>query len=495
MTILNADDLVSGASSPLDRVPRVRPRVALVSGGLGVYWAQFEGLLGRLEDSAAEVARRLTEAGADVADFGFVSDPVEGAAVGERVRRHGPDLVVLFVATYLTSAQVLPVFQHGGAPVLLVCLQPGASMDHERFGTGDWLGYAGSAALPEMCAALERLGLPVRSVAGHLGDARAWEKINRVVRAAAVTAKLRRGRYGLLGHLYPGMFDIASNLTSVCSTLGGHVEILELDDLRRLFDEVEEAQTEAKLREIESVFEIAPGTDLDNVRFQARAAVALDRLVDEYSLDTLAYFHMGNSDDVYGRLATALPLGATILSTRGIPTVTEFELRAGIAMMVTGLLGGGGAFTEGQALDFDRGHVELGHNDAADASITSSRPLVRSLEVFHGKAGGGASVEATIRPGPVTQFSIGELRDGRLRFVASEGLAVPGPALRIGNTTTRVDFGCDPGDWTEAWAESGSTHHWSMGTGHLAEDIAAVADLLGVEFVRIQPTPLPGGNN
>ena len=96
---------------------------------------------------------------------------------------------------------------------------------------------------------------------------------------------------------------------------------------------------------------------------------------------------------------------------------------------------------------------------------------------------------------PVTQFSIGELRDGRLRFVVSEGLAVPGAALRIGNTTTRVDFGCDPGDWTEAWSESGSTHHWSMGTGYLAEDIAAVADLLGVEFVRIQPTPLPGGNN
>lgn len=495
MTIPNAAELVADVSDVAPPVPRAKPRVALVSGGLGVYWTQFDGLRGRLESSAAEIARKLSGAGAEVADFGFVSDPVQGAAVGERVRRHGPDLIVLFVATYMTSAQVLPVFQHGGAPVLLVCLQPGASMDHERFGTGDWLGYAGSAALPEMCAALERLGLRARSVAGHLEDPRAWEKIGRVVRAAGVTANLRRARYGLLGHLYPGMFDIASNLTSVSSSLGGHVEILELDDLRRLFDEVGEAQTDAKLEQIESVFEIAPGTDLANVRFQARAAAALDRLVDEYGLDTLAYFHMGNSNDIYGRLATALPLGATILSTRGVPTVTEFELRAGIAMLITGMLGGGGAFTEGQALDFDRGHVELGHNDAADASITSSRPLVRSLEVFHGKAGGGASVEATVKPGPVTQFSIGELRDGRLRFVASEGEAVPGPALRIGNTTTRVDFGCDPGDWTEAWSESGSTHHWSMGVGHLAADIATVADLLGVEFVRIQPSPFSEGKH
>ncbi|MFV0453142.1 MAG: arabinose isomerase, partial [Propioniciclava sp.] len=266
-----------------------------------------------------------------------------------------------------------------------------------------------------------------------------------------------------------------------------HVEILELDDLRRCYEAVSDADAEARFRVVDEVFAITEGTDLENVRFQSRVSVALDHLLQEYALDTLSYFHMGNSDDIYSKLATAFPIGATLLSTRGYPTVTEFELRAGVAMHITSMLGGGGTFTEGQALDFDRGHVELGHNDAADASITSDRPVLRSLEVFHGKAGGGASVEATVRPGPVTQFSIGELHDGRLRFIASEGEAVPGPGIKIGNTTTRIDFGADPGDWTDAWATSGSTHHWSMAVGHLAADIEAVASLLGVEYVRIQP--------
>ena len=476
------------ATSDLTRPIEVaRPKLALVAGGLGVYWGQFAELLPTLTRSAATISERLTAAGADVIDFGFVSDPAEGSGAAERIRVANVDLIVVFVSTYMTSAQMLPIFKYGGAPVLLLCLQPGTSMDHENFGTGEWLAFAGSAGLPEMGVALERLGLPVRSVSGHLHDERAWAKIERHVRAVGVVANLRRSRFGLLGHLYPGMFDIASNITSGYSTFGGHVEILEMDQLRAHYDEVTHAEVADAIVAVESAFRLAPNVDRENIAFQAKVAVALDHLVADYRLNSLAYFHMGNSDDIYSRLATAFPIGATLLSSRGIPTVTEFELRAGIAMLITGQLGGGGTFTEGQALDFDRGHVELGHNDAADARITSNRPLLRTMEVFHGKSGGGASVEASVRPGPVTQFSIGEMRDGTLRFIASEGTAVEGPAIKIGNTTTRIDFGCDPGDWTDAWAQSGSTHHWAMGAGHLAADIEAVADYLGTAFVRVQP--------
>ena len=47
--------------------------------------------------------------------------------------------------------------------------------------------------------------------------------------------------------------------------------------------------------------------------------------------------------------------------------------------------------------------------------------------------------------GPVTAFGISQGRQGDLRFVVSEGTVRPGPLLQIGNTTSRVDFGCDPG--------------------------------------------------
>jgi L-arabinose isomerase len=86
----------------------------------------------------------------------------------------------------------------------------------------------------------------------------------------------------------------------------------------------------------------------------------------------------------------------------------------------------------------------------------------------------------------VTLFGIGQERDGRFRFVTSEGEVVDGPVLSIGNTTSRVDFHGHPGEWTDAWSMSGVGHHWALGTGHRTRSLRAVAELLGIEAVSIR---------
>jgi len=110
---------------------------------------------------------------------------------------------------------------------------------------------------------------------------------------------------------------------------------------------------------------------------------------------------------------------------------------------------------------------------------------LRGLGVFHGKRGWGVSVEFDVKHGPVTAFGLAQLRDGRFRFVVAEGTVVDGPLLQIGNTTSRIDFGRDPGEWCDAWSASGAAHHWSLGTGHRAEELTALAELLGTEMVQV----------
>jgi len=85
-----------------------------------------------------------------------------------------------------------------------------------------------------------------------------------------------------------------------------------------------------------------------------------------------------------------------------------------------------------------------------------------------------------VSPGPVTACGLAQERDGALSLVAAEGAVVPGPLLQIGNTTSRVDFGRDPGEWTDDWSASGVAHHWALGTGHRIRELRAVADLLGL---------------
>ena len=461
---------------------RRRTRIGLVAGGLGTYWPQFPGLLSRLQSSARSVAQRLGELGGEVVDAGFVSDAQEGAAAAERLRTADCDLIVLFLATYLTSSMVLPIAQRTGTPVLVLDLQPSERMDHENFDTGDWLAYCGQCPVPELGNVFRRAGIPFRSVSGYLHQDAAWQRVGRWVDAAHVRAALRHARHGLMGHLYPGMLDVSTDLTLLPTTFGSHVEVLEFDDLRVRVEQVTDTETEDRVELARKLFTVDDSVAIDDFVWGARVSVALDRLVDDFALDSLAYYHRGLAGEQHERLGAGMILGASLLTARGIPAAGEYELRTSVAQLITQSVGAGGSFCEIQALNFADNVVEMGHDGPAHLAVSARDPLLRGLGVYHGKRGWGVSVEFDVRPGPVTLLGLGQDRDGTLALVASEGTVVPGPLLAIGNTTSRVAFGGDPGEWVDAWSATGVGHHWSLSTGHRAATYRAAADLLGIPF-------------
>ena len=429
-----------------------RAKVGLVAGGLGAYWPQFPDLLPQLQRSAARVSERMRALDCDVVDVGFISDASDGAQAAERLRAAGCDLIVGFLTTYMTASMLLPIAQRSDAPVLLINLQPTESMDHANFDTGQWLAYCGACPLPEMGNTFLRAGIPFRSVSGYVEDERAWAKITRWIKAAGVRGALRQGRHGLMGHLYPGMLDVSTDLTLVPVNFGGHtIAAGGTYTLTNTFGD-----PDATVQD-------------EDFRWAARVSVGLDALVRDFALDSLAYYHRGLEGETHERLGAGMILGASLLTARGIPAAGEYELRTSLAMLIVDRLGGGGSFTEFQALNFRDNIVEMGHDGPAHLAISDKRPLLRGLGVYHGKRGWGVSVEFDVKHGPVTAFGIAQQRDGVFRFVASEGNVVPGPLLRIGNTTSRVDFGCDPGEWTDAWSATGISHHRSS-AGRVAGD-------------------------
>ena len=484
---MSATDIAAAVavSERLHRIDVPRPRIGLVGGGLAAYWPQFPGLHDQVLASTARVAERLAGFGAEIVDAGFVDLPAQAGPAGDKLRAAGCDLVVYFVPTYLTSSMVLPVAQRTGAPVLILNLQPSASMDHATFDTGRWLAYCGACPVPEIGNTFLRAGIPFRSVSGHLDDARAWSKVERWVRAAGAARALRTARFGLMGHLYPGMLDVSTDLTLLSTHFGSHVEVLEFDDLRECVNAVSPDEVEAVLDRAHEVFDLDASVDPDDLRWGATVAAGLDRLVADLALDAMAYYHRGLAGELHERLGAGMILGSSLLTARGIPAAGEYELRTSVAMLLLDRLGAGGSFTELQALDFDRGHVEMGHDGPAHLAISDGRPLLRGLGTYHGKRGWGVSVEFDVAHGPVTALGLAQLRDGTLKLVASQGTVVDGPHLQIGNTTSRVDFGVDPGDWTDAWSGSGVGHHWALGTGHRCDDLKAVASLLDIELTVI----------
>ena len=485
MSVAPTHGAASNASDLITPRDRRKTRIGLVAGGLGTYWPQFPQLRPQLEESARYVSGRFAEMDAEVTDAGFISDAQEGAVAAEKLRRADCDLIVLFLTTYLTASMVLPIAQRADAPVLVIDLQPTEKMDHASFGTGDWLAYCGQCPVPELGNVFRRAGIPFRSVSGWLRQESAWQRIEHWINAAHVRAALRHARHGLMGHLYPGMLDVSTDLTLLPATFGSHVEVLEFDDLRVRVDEVTADQVAERTAAVREVFAFDPSVDEDDLAWGVRVSLGLDRLVADFELDSLAYYHRGLDQEIHERLGAGMILGASLLTARGIPTTGEYELRTTVAQLVTEVVGAGGSFCEIQALNFEDGVVEMGHDGPAHITVSNQDPLLRGLGTYHGKRGWGVSVEFDVKHGPVTLLGLGQDQDGALSLVASTGTVVPGPLLQIGNTTSRVDFGRDPGQWVDDWSASGVGHHWSLSVGNRVADYRAAASLLGIDFRQV----------
>src|SRR5947209_2930586 len=258
--------LAEATTSGLDRIPLRPTKVGLVAGGLGAYWPQFPDLLPQLQASARRVSERMRALDCEVVDVGFISDAEDGARAAEELRVAGCDLIVGFLTTYMTASMLAPIAQRSGAPVLLINLQPTEAMEHATFDTGQWLAYCGACPLPEMGNTFLRLGIPFRSVSGYVEDERAWARIGRWIAAAGVRGALRTGRHGLMGHLYPGMLDVSTDLTLVPANFGGHMEVLEFDDLRVRVDAVSDAQVDQRMALARDVFQLDDSVVEDDFR-------------------------------------------------------------------------------------------------------------------------------------------------------------------------------------------------------------------------------------
>jgi L-arabinose isomerase len=281
------------------------------------------------------------------------------------------------------------------------------------------------------------------------------------------------------------MLDVQTDPTLLSATFGSHVEVLEFDDLRHRVEKVTEAQTRERVELARRIFTVDDSVVDEDFAWGATVSVALDRLVEDFGLDTLAYYHRGLDGEQHERLGAGMILGASLLTARGVPAAGEFELRTSLAQLASQSVGAGGSFTEIQALNFEDGVVEMGHDGPAHLALSARDPLLRGLGVYHGKRGWGVSVEFDVRHGPVTLLGLGQDADGSLSFITSEGTVVPGPLLEIGNTTSRVDFGRDPGEWVDAWSATGVGHHWSLAVGHHGADFGAAASLLGIDHREV----------
>jgi L-arabinose isomerase len=462
-----------------------KARIGLFAVGLAAYWPQFPGLKERLEGYYQHVADQLGNI-AEVVGLGLVDTPQSAYAAGNRLAAEQVDLLICHTATYATSSQVLPIVQQARVPVLILNLQPATTLDYSNTDTGEWLANCSTCCAPELANAFHRAGVEFQVVSGQLfDDERVWRELGEWCHAATAMRTLRGARFGFLGHTYPGMLDMYSDFTQHHAQLGLHVEVLEMCDLAEHVKAVTTQEVTAKLEETHALFTVDPTVKEDDLQWACKVAAGLDRMVNDYDLAALTYYYRGAPQSEYERLGAGLILGNTFLTARGIPASGEGDLKNAVAMKVMDVLGAGGSYTEFYAMDFAEKLVIMGHDGPGHIAISDHKPLLRGLDLYHGKSGSGVSVEFSVKYGPVTIFGCTQTRSGQLKFLVAEGESIPGPILQIGNTNSRIRFNLAPAEFVDAWCAEAPTHHCALGVGHLAPTLRKFARLQGLSFTHV----------
>jgi L-arabinose isomerase len=292
------------------------------------------------------------------------------------------------------------------------------------------------------------------------------------------------------------MLDMQTDQTALTAAFGCHIVQTEADELLKLEESVTADEIEAKKAQILDLFDTPdPKSDpiteeltQGDLETAARVAVALDKFVDAYDLDGLAYYYEGQENSPTRKLVTNLIVGNSLLTAAGFPMCGESDLKTCVAMMIMDRLDIGGSFAEFHPIDFHEGFVLVGHDGPHHINIAEGRPVLRSLSKYHGKPGSGASVEFKIKEGPITMLSIGVTAAGRFKFILAEGQSVHGPIPPTGNTNTRGFFQPDVRTFLKRWVAEGPTHHFALGIGHKAHTIQEIATILGVECVVVTPS-------
>ncbi|HEY3330430.1 MAG TPA: L-fucose/L-arabinose isomerase family protein [Capsulimonadaceae bacterium] len=479
-------------------IQRLRPlqgRVGLVAVGHHVYWGQFEGLLAEMDRKRAWLKGELEDGGMTVADFGMIDSAQRAYSIVDKIKAAGIDMLFVDMVTYATSSTFGVLCRELNIPIVLVAIQPLKAMDYANGTTFMQLVNDDFCAVPEFVGVAVRLGrTPPPCILGYeVDDPISKAEIRQWCKIATVLHDLRRARIGLMGHVLESMLDMHADPTAITSAFGAHVVLVEPDDLLSRYQVTEQKDIDAKKTEILRFFDTPdPGSDPiatkltdHDLEIAAKAAVALDGLIADKQLDGLAYYYEGRPGSEIRTAVTNLIVGNSLLTSAGFPMCGEFDIKTCIAMLIMDRLDIGGSFAEFHPIDFARDSVLVGHDGPHHINIAASRPVLRSLNRYHGKPGSGASVEFQIRQGPITMLSIGMRADGKFKFVIAEGESVRRPIPPTGNTNTHGVFKPDVRTFLKRWVAEAPTHHFALGIGHHAAELVEIANILGIESVVV----------
>ncbi|MBO4271458.1 L-arabinose isomerase [Microbispora triticiradicis] len=343
-----------------------------------------------------------------------------------------------------------------------------------------------------------RLGVPRKTVAGHVSDPAVVARIGTWARAAAGRAEvgsLRLARFG------DNMRDVAvteGDKVEAQLRFGVSVNTYGVNELVEAVDAAADADVSALVKEYDDLYRMAPelrvgGERHESLRYAARIELGLRQFLEGggFKAFTTNFEDLGGLRQLPGLAVQRLMADGYGFGGEG-DWKTSVLLRT-LKVMSAGLPGGT-SFMEDYTYHLTPGEeVILGaHMLEVCPTIASETPSCQIHPLSIGGREDPVRLVFDAAPGPAVVVGLSDMGE-RFRLVANEIDVVappePLPALPVARAVWRPRP--DLRTSAESWITAGAPHHTVLSSAVGAEELTDFADMLGVELLVIDEATTP----
>ena len=468
------------------------PRVAVIL----PYWDFWENTVGGdlradRESLAATVAQLLSGAAEVVAVELLDSRDAAARTAAALADRHLQALLVLQTmavppAYALACLDALPAL-----PIVIWALHR-RDLVTDAFDHGAITAEGATVGTPMLANPLLRRERPFDLVLGRVDDPSCTERVREAVRMAAVAGQLRQARVGLVGRPLDGYECVQVDAQALRAATGIEIVPIEPREVLDRWRAVQPSQVRALEEEVDAVWERAPDIEDGEALIRSlRAAVAMERIVEDYQLDAGA-MNCHVPDIRFGEEIGITPCYALgRLTSRGIPWTCTGDVPTAVAMLTVKRLGGVSVYHELEAVDYATGEFVIANSGEHDLGwcAPDERPRLRRNGWFDGidpRCGVCGCCEAAPGPATLVGFTAHPRAAGGFRFITARGAITARRFRQTGTLNGAFRFASGPPE--EAWARwvmAGVNHHSCATRGNYSGMIKRVAHHLRIEAVDI----------
>jgi L-arabinose isomerase len=340
-----------------------------------------------------------------------------------------------------------------------------------------------------------RLGVPRKTVAGHVSDPTVTSHIGTWTRAAAATSAVRSTRLARFGD---NMRDVAvteGDKVEAELRFGVSVNTYGVNDLVEAVDAAATTEVDALVAEYADTYDVAPelrrgGERHQSLRYGARIELGLRSFLDAggFTAFTTNFQDLGGLRQLPGLAVQRLMADGYGFGGEG-DWKTSVMLRT--LKVMADRLPGGTSFMEDYTYHLVPGQEKIlgAHMLEVCPSIASGKPRVEIHPLGIGNREDPVRMVFDAAPGPAVVLGIADLGD-RFRLVANEVEVVepdaPLPKLPVARAVWKP--APDLRTSTEAWLTAGGPHHTVLSTALTAEHLWDFAEITRTELALIDAT-------